>query len=283
MGNIFGNQKKNPLQPNAQPSGTQPTLTRRDAWAVCWPWRCELGGRRTVRGGVPKVTKSCKKTQTHLAPKKVTKSDTHNWNQNSYPRPLLFENKLCARRVPKHDPKMGIIFGTQNRKQNSYPRPLLFESKLCARRVSKHVPKMGTIFGTQNRNQNSYPRPLLFENKVCARRVPKHVPKMGTIFGTQNRNSLQPNAQPSAAKTGTIFGTQKKNSLQPHAQPSATQTAQTHVPNIVIFFEPKPEFVANQCAVELPRAGRKRRQNKFPTWWPLCVQTLGTHYNTMRS
>jgi hypothetical protein len=106
---------------------------------------------------------------------------------------------------------------------------------------------------------------------------------MGTIFGTQNRNSLQPNAQPSAAKTGTIFGTQKKNSLQPHAQPSATQTAQTHVPNIMIFFEPKPEFVANQCAVELPRAGRKRRQNKFPTWWPLCVQTLGTHYNTMRS
>ena len=218
-------------------------------WLVVRHGGAGVGGgwRRTVRGGVPKVTKSCKKTQTHLAPKKVTKSDTHNWNQNSYPRPLLFENKLCARRVPKHDPKMGIIFGTQNRKQNSYPRP------------------------------------LLFENKVCARRVPKHVPKMGIIFGTQNRNSLQPNAQPSAAKTGTIFGTQKKNSLQPHAQPSATQTAQTHVPNIVIFFEPKPEFVANQCAVELPRAGRKRRQNKFPTWWPLCVQTLGTHYNTMRS
>ena len=182
-------------------------------WLVVRHGGAGVGGgwRRTVRGGVPKVTKSCKKTQTHLAPKKVTKSDTHNWNQNSYPRPLLFENKLCARRVPKH------------------------------------------------------------------------VPKMGTIFGTQNRNSLQPNAQPSAAKTGTIFGTQKKNSLQPHAQPSATQTAQTHVPNIVIFFEPKPEFVANQCAVELPRAGRKRRQNKFPTWWPLCVQTLGTHYNTMRS
>ena len=215
MGNIFGTQKKSPLQPNAQPSGTQPTWARRDALAGCSSWRRGCGGgagwRRTVRGGVPKVTKSCKKTQTHLAPKKVTKSDTHNWNQNSYPRPLSFENKLCARRVPKH------------------------------------------------------------------------VPKMGTIFGTQNRNSLQPNAQPSAAKTGTIFGTQKKNSLQPHAQPSATQTAQTHVPNIMIFFEPKPEFVANQCAVELPRAGRKRRQNKFPTWWPLCVQTLGTHYNTMRS
>ena len=150
MGNIFDTQKKSPLQPNAQPSGTQPTWARRDALAGCSSWRrgCGGGWRRTVRGGVPKVTKSCKKTQTHLAPKKVTKSDTHNWNQNSYPRPLLFENKLCARRVPKHDPKMGIIFGTQNRKQNSYPRPLLFESKLCARRVSKHVPKMGTIFGT---------------------------------------------------------------------------------------------------------------------------------------
>ena len=62
MGNIFGNQKKNPLQPNAQPSGTQPTLARRDALAVCWPWRCGWGGRRTVRGGVPKVTKTCKNT-----------------------------------------------------------------------------------------------------------------------------------------------------------------------------------------------------------------------------
>ena len=67
MGNIFGNQKKNPLQPNAQPSGTQPTLTRRDAWAVCWPWRCELGGRRTVRGGVPKVTKTCKNTNANCS------------------------------------------------------------------------------------------------------------------------------------------------------------------------------------------------------------------------
>ena len=44
MGNIFDTQKKSPLQPNAQPSGTQPTWARRDALAGCSSWRRGCGG-----------------------------------------------------------------------------------------------------------------------------------------------------------------------------------------------------------------------------------------------
>ena len=53
-----------------------------------------LVGDELCAAACPKSQNLAKKTQPHLAPKKVTKSDTHNWNQNSYPRPLLFENKL---------------------------------------------------------------------------------------------------------------------------------------------------------------------------------------------
>ena len=83
----FGTQKKNSLQPNAQPSGTQPTLARRDALAVCPP--CGAGvKRRTVRGDVPKVTKTCKKKNNASA------NCSQTGNQKWYP-------KLEPKVVPK--------------------------------------------------------------------------------------------------------------------------------------------------------------------------------------
>ena len=60
MGNIFGHQKKNPLQPNTHPSGTQPTLPWRNALAVCSTWR-----RGWVRGGGGATNRARRRRQCH--------------------------------------------------------------------------------------------------------------------------------------------------------------------------------------------------------------------------
>ena len=84
MGNIFGTQRKNSLQPNAQPSGTQPTVARRDALAVCSPWGA--GGVTTnCARRRAQSHKNLQKTQAQK-PKHATKSDTQNWNQKLYPK-----------------------------------------------------------------------------------------------------------------------------------------------------------------------------------------------------
>jgi hypothetical protein len=160
-----------------------------------------------------------------------------------------------------------------------------------AKKQTQCVPKTGTKSGTQNWNHNSYPRPLLFENKLCVRKVPKQVPKMGTIFGSQSKNPLQPNARPretqpipkQVPKMGTILVHKTRTHYNPMRSRVIRKRPKTCSQTGDHFWYPKPEFITNQCAAELPRARRKRRQNKFPTWWPFCVQNMGSHCNTMRS
>ena len=80
MGNIFGPQKKNSLQTNTHPSGTQPTLAWRNALAVCSTWRRGWVGvavRRTVRGDVANVTKTYKN---------LNANGSQTENQNWYPK-----------------------------------------------------------------------------------------------------------------------------------------------------------------------------------------------------
>ena len=82
MGNIFGTQKKNSLQPNAQPSVTQPTLARRDALAVCSPWR--RGSTDCAR----------RRAQSHKSSKNASANSSQTMDQKWYP-------KLEPKVVPK--------------------------------------------------------------------------------------------------------------------------------------------------------------------------------------
>ena len=88
MGNIFGHQKKNPLQPNTHPSGTQPTLPWRNALAVCSTWR-----RGWVRGGGGATNRARRRRQSHKNLQKL-------------------KRKWFPNREPKAVPKIGTKTGT---------------------------------------------------------------------------------------------------------------------------------------------------------------------------
>ena len=88
MGNIFGHQKKNPLQPNTHPSGTQPTLPWRNALAVCSTWR-----RGWVRGGGGATNRARRRRQCHKNLQKL-------------------KRKLFPNREPKLVPKIGTTTRT---------------------------------------------------------------------------------------------------------------------------------------------------------------------------
>ena len=119
-------------------------LARRDALVAGSLWR-QRGRCRSARGAAPIAAPFLGKMKKRV-PKTRTKSGSQKKNQNSSPRPWLFENNLWTQTAPEQVPKTVTAFGPQNK--NAF----LFENKLWTQTVSKQVPSMVTVFGPQNKN-----------------------------------------------------------------------------------------------------------------------------------